>query len=83
MPEAKSEIKFEIKKNLCVLSEGSKGWQREVNVVSWNDKSPKVDIRDWDATHEKMGKGLTLNKEELIKLKEFLEKLDFEGVGIE
>lgn len=67
------EFKFEIKKNLCVLSTGSKGWQKELNVVSWNDGEDKFDLRDWSPTHDKMGKGITLTEEELKGLKQFLD----------
>ena len=70
-----AELKFFIKENLGVISEGSKGWKKEVNLVSWNDRKAKLDIRDWDESHEKMGKGITLSKEELIELKEISEIL--------
>lgn len=70
------EIKYEIVQNIGVLSESSKGWTKELNLVSWNDKDPKYDIRDWDPEHEKMGKGVTLNVEELRKLKEVLNSMD-------
>lgn len=78
-----SEIKFEINKTFGVLSEGSKGWQKEINLVSWNDRKPKADIRDWAPEHEKMGKGVTLNKEELIQLKELLNSIDLEDLEID
>ena len=64
------DIKFEIIKQIAVLSEGSKGWTKEVNLISWNDKPPKYDIREWSPDHTKMGKGITLSEEELKKLKE-------------
>ncbi|MCX5780950.1 MAG: PC4/YdbC family ssDNA-binding protein [Firmicutes bacterium] len=67
-----SEFKFEIIKTLGVLSEGTKGWQKEINMVSWNERKPKLDIRDWGPNHEKIGKGVSLNQEELLKLKEIL-----------
>lgn len=67
-----AEIKFEIKESLGILSESAKGWTKELNLVSWNDKEPKYDIREWDPAHEKMGKGVTLSKEELRKLRELL-----------
>jgi hypothetical protein len=67
-----AEISFEIKETLGVLSESTKGWTKELNMVSWNGREAKYDIREWDPTHEKMGKGLTLTKDELIKLKELL-----------
>lgn len=70
------DIKFEITKHIGILSQGSKGWTKELNLVSWNDREPKYDIRDWDETHEKMGKGVTLLNEEIGKLKELLSGID-------
>jgi hypothetical protein len=71
-----AEVKYEIKESLGVLSESAKGWTKEINLVSWNDKSPKYDIREWDPIHEKMGKGVTLSLEEIKALKDILNKLD-------
>jgi hypothetical protein len=71
-----AEIKFEIKETVGKLSEGSKGLTKELNLIRWNDKEPKFDIRDWDASHEKMGKGVTLTLEELRKLKELLNHMN-------
>jgi hypothetical protein len=71
-----AEIKFEITRELGVLSQGSKGWQKEINLVSWNERNPKLDIRDWGPDHQKIGKGITLNAEEFKKLKELLQNLD-------
>lgn len=68
-----AEIKYDIVEKIGVLSENSKGWKKELNLISWNDSAPKYDIRDWAPGHEKMGKGVTLTKEELVKLKEILE----------
>ncbi len=67
-----SDLKFEIKRNIGIIGESTKGWKKEVNIVSWNDRKPKLDIRDWDENHEKMGKGLTLTKDEAAKLVELL-----------
>jgi len=67
-----AEIKFEITEHVGVLSESAKGWTKELNLVSWNDKPPKYDLREWSPGHEKMGKGITLSKEEMAKLKELL-----------
>ncbi len=67
-----AEIKYEIVEELGVLSEGSKGWRKEVNKISWNGAEPKYDIRDWAPNHEKMGKGVTLTEDEAAKLKELL-----------
>lgn len=71
-----AEIKFEIKQNLGVLSESAKGWKKELNLVSWNDKEPKYDLREWGPAHEKMGKGVTLFIEELRMLKSILNDLE-------
>ncbi|MFV8829434.1 YdbC family protein [Alkalihalobacterium sp. APHAB7] len=71
-----ADIKYEIEKSLGVLSENAKGWKKELNLVSWNGREAKFDLRDWDANHEKMGKGLTLSKEEVIELKSILNQLD-------
>lgn len=67
-----AEIKFEIKETIGVLSESAKGWSKELNLVSWNDAAPKYDIREWSPDHLKMGKGVTLTKEEVKKLSDFL-----------
>lgn len=71
-----ANIKYEIKESLGVLSESAKGWTKELNLVSWNDREAKYDIRDWDETHKKMGKGITLTEDELIRLKEILNSMD-------
>lgn len=71
----KSEISFEIVEYIGVLSTGTKGWTKELNFVSWNGREPKYDIREWSPEHDKMGKGLTLSKDELEALKVILEKL--------
>lgn len=67
-----ADIKYEIVKEIGILSENAKGWKKEINLISWNDGTPKYDIRDWAPNHEKMGKGTTLTKEEVDMLKEIL-----------
>lgn len=63
------EFTYEIVKHIGVISEGSGGWQRELNLISWNGKEPKYDIRDWGPEHEKMGKGITLSVKDIAALK--------------
>ena len=70
-----SEIKFEIIENIGILAESTKGWSKELNLISWNDREPKYDLREWDPEHKKMGKGITLTKEELLRLKSLLENI--------
>lgn len=69
------EFKFEIVESLAVLAEERSGWTKELNLVSFNGAAPKYDIRTWDPEHEKMGKGVTLSDEEMIILREAIEKL--------
>ena len=71
-----AEIKFEIKEEIGALSESSRGWTKELNLISWNEKSPKYDLRDWAPNHEKMGKGITLNTEELKALRDLLNGME-------
>ena len=71
-----ADIKYEITQELGVLSESKSGWTRELNLVSWNGAAPRFDIRDWAPGHEKMGKGISLNGEELAKLKQLLDKVE-------
>jgi len=70
-----ADIKYEVTKHIGTLSEGSKGWTKELNLVSWNDREPKYDIRDWSPGREKMGKGVTLSVEEVAQLKSLLGEL--------
>lgn len=72
-----ADIKYEINENLGVISESSKGWKKELNLISWNGKEAKYDLRDWSPNHEKMGKGVTLNTDELKVLKEILNDMEF------
>lgn len=75
-------IKFDIVENLGVLSTNAKGWTKELNLVSWNERDPKYDIRDWNEDHTRMSKGITLTEEEAEVLKNILEdnfSWDFTG----
>ncbi|MBI3151765.1 MAG: hypothetical protein HYZ21_06505 [Chloroflexi bacterium] len=71
-----SEIKYEIIKQIGVLSKTASGWAKELNLISWNDREPKYDLRDWSPDREKMGKGVTLSKEELTALRELLNNME-------
>jgi len=67
-----AELKFEITKTLGVLSENAKGWTKELNMVSWNEREPKYDLREWSPDHTRMGKGITLTEEEVTILTKIL-----------
>ena len=70
-----ADIRYEIVEELGVLSESAKRWQKELNLISWNGAEPKYDLRDWAPNHEKMGKGVTLNEEEVKTLYKILGKI--------
>ena len=66
------DISCEIVMQVGVLSQSGSGWTKEVNLVSWNGRAPKYDIRDWSPGHEKMGRGVTLTREEMLALRDLL-----------
>lgn len=72
-----AQIQVEIHEEIGNLSE-SKGWKKQLTYTSWNNHAPKFDIRSWNEDHSSMTKGITLNKEELMKLKEILNTVDFD-----
>ena len=67
---------YEIVEQLGVISEGSGGWTKELNLISWNDRAPKYDIREWAPDHTKMGKGVTISPDEVILLRDLLNEID-------
>jgi hypothetical protein len=71
-----TDIKYEIIKKIGVLSTSASGWTKELNLISWNDREPKYDLRDWSADRERRGKGATLSTEELLVLKELLNTIE-------
>ena len=68
------DIQYEIVKEIAVLSTGESGYTKEINLISWNGKEPKFDIRSFSPNREKCGKGVTLTETEVGKLLAALEK---------
>ncbi|MDL2219369.1 hypothetical protein LJC04_03395 [Ruminococcaceae bacterium OttesenSCG-928-O06] len=71
-----AEFSYEVTQRIAVLSTNAKGWERQLNMVSWNERDPKFDIRDWSPDGTKMSKGITLSAEEMAILKGVLEDLE-------
>lgn len=71
-----AEVRFEIEKELGTLSESSSGWMKEINLVAWNGRDAKYDIRDWAEDHKSMRKGITLTRDELVALRDILNQLE-------
>ena len=74
-----AELKFEIAEHLGDLGDNGRGWTKELNLVSWNDREPKYDIRDWSPDHSRMGKGVTLTADELVTLRDVINDLDLDS----
>ena len=70
------DFRYEVIETIAVLSESSKGWTKELKLISWNDREPKYDIREWSPDGSKMGKGITLSDEEVEVLKKALNSRD-------
>ncbi|MCL2630844.1 MAG: PC4/YdbC family ssDNA-binding protein [Firmicutes bacterium] len=71
-----TDLKFEIVKNLGILSTSNRGWNKELNLVSWSGREARMDLREWSPEHDRMGKGVTLTNEEVAELKKVLNGLD-------
>ena len=71
-----ADIKYDIVKEVGVVSESSTGWTKELNLISWNNREAKYDLRDWSSEHDKMGKGITLSLDEIKSLRELLNNMD-------
>lgn len=70
------DFNFDITKKIGIISTNPKGWSTELNMVSWNKRDSKYDIRSWSPDHKKMGKGITLTQEDLESLKKLLNSME-------
>ena len=68
-------VTCEIVEPIAVLSENERGYTKEINLVSWNGAEPKFDIRNWHPGREKLGKGITLTKAEIINLMDAMKEV--------
>ena len=63
------DFTFEIVDHIGTISRGKNGWNKELNLIRWNNQnSPKFDIRAWPEDHEHMGRGVTLYADEIREL---------------
>ena len=46
-----ADFTFNIEEQIAVLSENNKGWTKELNIVSYNGRPAKYDIREWSPDH--------------------------------
>lgn len=73
MDNKKNEVTFEIVESIGVIARNSSGWQKELNMVSWNGGQPKYDIRDWDPEHQHMSRGITLSEDDMSIVRQLLD----------
>lgn len=73
------EVHFKIVRTIAPIVAYDNGWTKELNVVSWNGAVPKYDIRDWNPSHEKMNRGITLHEPEVKALAELLQAKILQG----
>ncbi len=71
-----AEFTYEITERIAVLSTNASGWERQLNMISWNGNPPKYDIRDWSPDGSRMAKGISMTKEDLIALKDILNDME-------
>ena len=71
-----ANIKYNIVKEIGIISESKSEWKKELNLISWNEREAKYDLRDWSQNHEKMGKGITLSLNELKSLRDLLNNIE-------
>jgi len=71
-----AEITHNIIHACGTIAESMNGWTKELNLISWNSKEPKYDIRIWSPDHAKMGKGIALSKDEILKLAELIKDIE-------
>ncbi len=72
---ANSQVTCEVKAQMGVIGEDRRGWRKELNLVSWNHLNPRYDIREWAPDRSRMGKGVTFTKDEIVVLRDLLNKI--------
>jgi hypothetical protein len=72
------EFQFELVEQLGTVSENAKGWRRELTLIRWNGRAPKYDLRDWAPDRLKMGKGISMTRDEAKSLRDLLNSIPFD-----
>ncbi len=72
-----ADFSYNINKEFGLLNNGT-SWVKKLCLISWNGGVAKYDIRNWAVDGSKMGKGITLTKDELIELKKLLNSIEID-----
>lgn len=68
-----NDFSYEVTEEIGVIGNPTpSGWTTQLNLVSWNGKEPKLDIRSWNEDHSRMGKGISLSMEDAKELANLL-----------
>ena len=70
------EVTFEVLEKFGVLSQSPTGWTKEFRQVSWNNRKPRYDLREWSPGDKKASRGITLSLREARALQEILIETD-------
>lgn len=77
--KTKTEPTYKVLEECGVLSVNGRGWETKLRYISWNNGTPKYDIRPWFVNkngEEQCRKGITLTGEELEALLGILKKME-------
>lgn len=81
MAYGNEDISFEIIEHIADLSEPTdKGWVTELNIVSWNGREPKYDIRNWNEDHTRCSKVSTFNEDGIKLLIKVMSEIDIDSL---
>jgi hypothetical protein len=75
---AVKEITKELQHNFGSISTSAAGWTTDLTLTSWNGAAAKYDLRPWSPDGTRVGKGITMTKQEVRALRDLLNtmKLD-------
>lgn len=62
---------MELIKKIALISGSETGFRKELNLVSWNGKEPKYDLRNWSPEGIPL-RGVTLTEDEAKELQKVL-----------
>ena len=69
------EFKYELVKNIATLSDKN-GMIKELNLIKFNDANPVYDLRKWNRIKDRMLKGISFSKEEMMDLRDVLNGME-------
>lgn len=76
--QQKQGVNYQITQHIGKISENRTNW-KELNLISYNGFPAKYDLRKWTKDEDGnpiMSKGITMNEEEVIILRDLLNRLD-------